>query len=117
MKSSGRKPPMPRGVPQPFVQRAGHKPVVAQPKSAVSAQSPRRPVAPPVYKPQLKIAQPKIAAPLNASNVRKPVAPPVYRPQAKPALVQAKPAGPAQIKKPAPPLCRAQPLPKDLQTK
>lgn len=126
MNSSGKKPPIPRGIPQPFVRKPQAKSVVAQPKSAVFAQIPRRPVAPPVYKPQpqLKIAQPKFAsvpAKINvpAANVRKPVAPPVYRPQATQALVQAKPAGPTQIKKQpaAPPLCRAQTFPGVLQTK
>ena len=125
MNSSGKKPLIPRGIPQPFVQRAGHKPLVAQPKSAVFAQIPRRPVAPPVYKPQpqLKIAQPKFATiPANinapAQQVKKLIAPPVYRPQATPASVQAKPAGPTQIKKqPGTPVCRVQSIPKVLQTK
>lgn len=130
MNSSSKKPIIPRGIPQLFAQRAGHKPqtkpMVAQPKMAVS-QSPRQPVAPPVYKPQptLKIAQPKIAtasaqthAPMQ--SVRKPIAPPVYRPQATRVAVQAKFAAPTQIKKQsttAPPVRRAQTIPKVLQTK
>lgn len=126
MNSSGKKTLIPRGIPQPFVQRVGHKPqakpTLAQPKSVVFAQGPRRPVAPPVYKPQPKMVQPKIANVPSQVNVRKPVAPPVYRPQATPASVQAKPAAgsrPTQIKRQpgAPPLCRAQPIPKVLQTK
>src|SRR5690348_2506921 len=110
MNSSNKKPFFPRGVPQPFTQRAGHKPQ-----------------SPPVYKPQpaSKIAQPKIAAvPAKAhtpvQNVRKPIASPVYRPQPAHTGVQAKFTGPTQIKKqPAavPPVSRPQPLPKILQPK
>ena len=123
MNSSGKRLLIPRGIPQPLVQRAGQKPLVAQPKSVVFAQSPRRPIAPPVYKPQPKLVQPKIAnvpAKLNTplQNMRKPIAPPVYPPQAKQGLVQAKLAGPTQIKRQlGTPVCRVQSIPKVLQTK
>ena len=56
------------------------KPVVAQMKTGISAQSIKRPVAPPVYRPtttpQLKIAN-------GVVNRNLPAAPPVYRPEAK----------------------------------
>jgi len=73
---------------------------------------------PKITQPKIVSVPSKINAP--AQNVRKPVAPPVYRPQVKPASVQAKfTAGPAQIKSQpaAPPVCRAQVVPKVLQTK
>lgn len=130
MNSSTKRPILPSGRPHSFAQRAGHKPqlkpLLAQPKMAVSAQSPKRPVAPPVYRPQPppKLAQPKIAgtpvkAHAPAQTVRRPTAPPVYRPQAPRAGVQAKFAGPTQIKKqPAvPPVSGAQTIPKVLQAK
>lgn len=119
-----------RGIPQPFNRQAGHapqlKPVVAQPKTAVSAQSVKRPVAPPVYRPQqgTKAVQPKMAqaappvvhAKVNAARL---AAPAVYRPQNRSQPVQAKTASAAQVKKPpvVPPVYRPQPTPKVLQTK
>lgn len=54
----------PNGIPQPFNRPAGTapqlKPLVAQLKTGVSAQSGKRPVAPPVYQPK---PAPKIVAP------------------------------------------------------
>lgn len=75
------------------------KPVVAQLKTRVGAQSIKRPIAPPVYKPQpqQKVAQLKTAsAPakpaVTAPSVKYPVAPPVYRPQPVPKVLQKKSA-------------------------
>ena len=101
----------PRGVPQPFNRLAGHtpqcKPVVGRLQTSVSAQSVKRPVAPPVYRPQPvpRVLQPKIA---NEAIVLKPPkmavgapadrtlkAPLVYRPQPK---VNAPRSLPAQMK-------------------
>lgn len=87
MNSTNKKSPGARGTPQPFNRQAGHipryKPVIAQLKTALSAQSVKQPVAPPVYRPQAtpKAAQPKMAS--GAVNYKPPVAPPVYRPKAK----------------------------------
>jgi hypothetical protein len=88
-----------RGIPQAFNRQAGHapssKPVVAQFKTAVSAQSIKRPVAPPAYSPRTmpNAAQPKMAnAPGNQKSVG---APPVYRPQPVPKVLQKK-SSPAQ---------------------
>lgn len=64
------------GVPQPFKGQAGSarqfKPLVAPPKTGVTAQSVKRPEAPPVYRPHAK----PIAAP------------PPYRPQTVPKVLQ-----------------------------
>ncbi|MEN3326519.1 MAG: hypothetical protein V7638_1326 [Acidobacteriota bacterium] len=54
---------------------------VAQCKTTVSAQSNKRPVAPPVYRPQ---------SALNVLLRKVPVAPPVYRPQPAPRVLQKK---------------------------
>jgi hypothetical protein len=64
---------------------------VAQPKASTAATSVKRPVAPPVYKPEAKkTVQPKIA---TATASRKlPAAPPVYRPQQTPKVLQTKKA-------------------------
>lgn len=81
-------------MPQPFNRQTGHapqpKPVVAQLKTGVSAQSIKRPIAPPVYRPQAtpSAAQPKMAN--GAVNRKPPVAPPVYRPQQVPRVLQTK---------------------------
>ena len=92
MNSTNKKPPGARGIPQPFNRQAGHgpqfKPAVAQLKTAVSAQSVKRPVAPPVYRPQQapKVLQTKSSSaqrPSAGQAPRRPVAPPVYRPEAK----------------------------------
>ena len=69
---------------------------VAQCKTAVSAQSSRRPVAPPVYRPQ--------SAP-NVLLKKVPVAPPVYRPQPAPKVLQKKSS---PVSKPETPNARAQ---------
>ena len=77
--NSNKKLTPPRGIPQPFNRQAGavreFKPVVAQLKSTGPAPGSKRPVAPPVYRPQPtpKVLQTKTA----------PVAPPVYRPEVK----------------------------------
>ena len=98
--------------------------MVAQLKTGVSAPALKRPIAPPVYRPQSvpKVLQRKsLSAPTANINQtsRQPIAPPVYRPAAIRAVLQAKLAGPAQTKKPpvAAPLGRPQPLPKVLQMK
>ena len=60
------------------------KPGVAQLKTGISAQSVKRPVAPPVYRPNIttpNVAQPKMAN--GVVNRKLPVAPPVYRPEVK----------------------------------
>jgi len=74
------------------------------------ASKPKRPVAPPVYKPQQeeKVAQPKtIAAPPKAGvadhNVRPPAAPPVYRPQPLPKVLQRKASAALKPNKPKTP--------------
>lgn len=83
-----------RNIPQPFNRQAGSvrqfKPAVAQLKTPVSAQSIKRPVAPPVYRPQPtpKVAQRKMAT--DAVNRKLPIAPHVYRPQAVPKVLQTK---------------------------
>jgi len=81
-------------LPQPFNRRAAPalqlKPFVVQPKPGMPAQSGKRPVAPPVYRPTTaaNAAQPKMAN--CVVNRKLPVAPPVYRPEAK-KIVQPKP--------------------------
>lgn len=128
MHPTNKKVPGANATPQPFNRRAGHAPQVnpaaAQLKTAVSAQGVRRPVAPPVYRPQQvpKVLQTKSSPARNpqAGQVpRQPVAPTVNRPQAKPASVQVKTAGSPQIKShpTAPPAYRPQPVAKVLQTK
>lgn len=102
-----------RGIPQPFNRQAGavreFKPVVAQLKPPASAHGVKRPVAPPVYRPQVpKVLQTKSSLSPSSQVVRPqptprvlqtmtspankntraqasphPVAPPVYRPEAK----------------------------------
>ena len=97
--NSNKKPTVARGIPQPFNRQTAavgqFKPVVAQLKTPVSAQSIKRPVAPPVYRPQAKpmTAQPKMAK--GAVNRKPPVAPPVYRPQQLPKVLQTKSSSPA----------------------
>lgn len=66
------------------------------------AETVKRPVAPPVYKPQprqnsaqLKTATPTLAA-VSAQGARRPVAPPVYKPQPRQNSAQLKKATPAQ---------------------
>jgi hypothetical protein len=94
MNSINKKSPGARGIPQPFNRQAGHapqfKPGVAQLKTAVSAQSVKRPVAPPVYRPQAKLVgvQAKMAG--SAQLKTHPVAPPVYKPQPVPKVLQTK---------------------------
>lgn len=89
-------------------------------------QSIRRPVAPPVYRPQpaRQIVQPKM--PNVAVNRKPPVAPPVYNPNPRRTTVQAKtaigprlPVAPVHgVKRPVgPPAYKPQPLQKVLQAK
>lgn len=87
-----RRSPGARGIPQPFNRQPGHasqfKPMAAQLKNGVSAQSVKSPVAPPVYRPQAtpNAAQPKMGN--GVLNRKSPVAPPVYRPQQVPKVLQ-----------------------------
>ena len=100
----------PRGVPQPFNKRTGSvpqsKPGAAQLKTGVSAQNIKRPVAPPVYRPQPvpKVLQTKSSSsqsPRLDLAQRQPMAPPVYRPAAG-KIAQPKVIAP-QRKPPTPP--------------
>jgi len=92
MNPPNKKPPGTRAIPQPFNRPVGHaphfKPVVAQLKTPVSAQSAKRPVAPPVYRPQAvpKVMQLKTSN--GIANSKLPVAPPVYRPSPRPVEFQ-----------------------------
>lgn len=76
------------------------KPVVAQLKTHVSAQSIKRPVAPPVYRPQPlpKVLQKKSAlvGPPKVAQAPLRTGPPVYRPQPIPKVLQKKTAANAQ---------------------
>ena len=74
-----------------------------QTKTAVFAQSTRRPVAPPAFRPQAtpKVMQPKMAN--SVANRKPPVAPPVYRPGAK-QLVQQKAGSQVHVGKAATPV-------------
>ncbi len=112
MNSTNKKSPGARGVSQPFKQREAQgpqfKPVVAQLKTGVSAQSIKQPVAPPVYRPQAapKVLQTKkssVPKPDAGGAPRTPVAPAVYRPEAR-KIVQ--PKASSQLLKPltAPPV-------------
>jgi len=83
-----------RGVTPSINRQAGlgqFKPVVAQLKTDISAQSKKRPVAPPVYCPKTtaNAAQAKMAS--GVINRKLPVAPPVFRPQV-PKVLQTKSA-------------------------
>jgi len=75
----------------------------------------KRPVAPPVYRPQPtpKVLQRKTVPAQNPQPPRGPVAAPVYRPQTKPVVAQPKMVVPARIKTPpiAPPAYRPQAKP------
>src|SRR5438132_1466088 len=104
MNSTNKKEPA-TGIPQPFNRQAGHapqpKPVVAQLKTGVIAQSVKRPIAPPVYNPQprQKVAQAKTPVALAKAavltqGVKRPIPPPVYRPQQIPKVLQTKSASP-----------------------
>ena len=75
----------------PSLNRQPGKPVVAHLKTGISAQSVKRPVPPPVYRPKTttpNAAQPKMAN--GALNRKLPVAPPVFRPQVVPRVLQTK---------------------------
>jgi hypothetical protein len=114
MKSINKKAPGARGIPQTFNRPAGQvpqfKPVVAQLKTRVSSQSVKRPVAPPVFRPQPtpKVAQPKLTT--ETVNRRPPIAPPVYRPQPVPKVLQTKKSliqSPQARQAPRPPIAPA----------
>ena len=94
MNSTGKKSQKARAeIPRPLNRPAGHasqfKPVVAQLKTSPSAPSVKRPVAPPVYKPQ---AQPPVAQRKAAQPKTSPAGPNVYRPQPVPKCLQMKAA-------------------------
>lgn len=106
------------GIVPPFNRQAAHtpqlKPIVAQLTTGVSALSVKRPVAPPVYRPQQvpKVLQTKSSFPSpHAGQARRqPIAPPVYRPEQK-RISQPKMASAAQAHTApkAPPVYRPQP--------
>ncbi|PYS24148.1 MAG: hypothetical protein DMF72_06350 [Acidobacteria bacterium] len=75
---------------KPAARRLQFKPAIAQLKTGVSAQSVKRPLAPPVYRPQAtpNAAQPKMSH--DAVNRKPLAAPPVYRPQPTPKALQTK---------------------------
>ncbi len=80
------------------------KPVVAQFKTGVSVETLKRPIAPPVYRPQPtpKVLQTKNALPPTPHRPqppRQPVAPPVYRPQSSPKVLLPKMTNPAANQK------------------
>lgn len=119
MNSNNRKSPGARGIPQPFNRQAGRapqfKPVVAQLKTRVSAQSVKRPVAPPVYRPQATPAAAQTKMAHGVLNRKSPVATPVYRLQQVPKVLQTKSssaqnskAGQAPRQPVAPPVYRPQ---------
>jgi hypothetical protein len=128
MNPTNKKSPGARGIPQPLKQRTGpahqFQPAIAQLKNALSAQSVKRPVAPPVYRPQARpvVAQAKME---GASQLgRHPATPAVYRPQSVSQVLQKKKSDPRAVptdqktRKPvAPPVYRPHPPPRCLQTK
>jgi hypothetical protein len=100
------------------------KSVVAQLKIGMSAQGVKRPIAPPVYRPQPppKVMQGKMR--YGAANRKPPVAPSVYRPQQAPKVLQTKrsagqspQAGQAPRQPVAPPVYRRQKKPVVAQAK
>ena len=112
-----------RVVASPFNRAVGHvaqgKPVVAQPKVLVPAQSVKRPIAPPAYRPPpRKFAQPK----MTGGPVKSAVPPPVYRPQPVPKVLQTKTTGgehsaPKEPRPVVPPVYRPERRPLSLQRK
>src|SRR5437868_4919897 len=100
MTSPNKKEPGVRGVGPPFNRGATParqlKPAVTQLESRMTAQSAKRPIAPPVYKPppRQEVAQAKTVAPAKAGisvqSIKRPVAPAVYRPQPTPKVLQSK---------------------------
>ena len=106
------------------------KPRVAQLKTAVSAPNVKRPVAPPVYRPQAtpKVLQRKSSSPQNLHQAPpRPIASPVNRPQPAPKVLQTKSsvtppprnvqAPPKPVARVAPPVYRPQTVPRVLQAK
>ena len=92
MNPTNKKPFGARGVPQPFKPATKHasqlKPAIAQLKTAGTAQSVKRPVAPPVYRPQqgpgvLQKKGSSTHSKTMGQAPRGPIAPPVYRPEVK----------------------------------
>lgn len=118
-----------RTNPAPSNRRPEHapraKPSAIQPKTVVSAQSVKRPVAPPAFRPRAtpKTVQPKMTD--GAVNRGPRAAPPVYHPQKAPKVLQAKeakpcpahPSGAGRKRPTSPPACRTQSVPKVLQRK
>src|SRR6266566_476512 len=118
MNSTNRKSPEAKGLSQQSKQTAGHanqfKPAVAQLKNAVSAQSIKRPLAPPVYRPQptSPVAQAKA---VGQSLMRVSSVLPANDPFKQPKVLQPKRVGKGQTI--PPPAYRPQPVPRVLQTK
>jgi hypothetical protein len=107
MNPPNRKTPQAKRAQTQLKQQTGHaqalKPGVVQAKNAVSAQSIKQPVAPPVYSPQPRpnAVQQKPAGPARIKA--HPVASPVYKPQPKQVLQTKQPVAhpPVQQTKPA----------------
>jgi len=101
------------------------KPAVVQLKTLVAPPTVKRPVAPPVYRPQPvpKVLQTKSALPASPQKFQpppSPAAPPIYRPQPTPTVLQAKrlPAHTIQARPLTPPVThRPSSVPKIVQTK
>jgi hypothetical protein len=123
---------LPSHLPAQPAKRSGQppsKPNTLQPKTATSsATTVRKPVAPPVYRPQPtpKVLQTKLAGSPQAqtmSSRHKPTAPPVYRPQSVPKVLQRKiqapnqPASQSKRTQVVPQVYRPLPVPKVLQKK
>lgn len=130
MNSDNKKSARVRATPQPFKRNGGSavqpKPVVARPKGTMPAPGVKRPVAPPVYKPQPRpaVAQSKTVVrsaetSVSAQSGRRPIAPPAFRPLAKSASVQAKMGGSTPLRKhpAAPPVYHPPSIPKAIQAK
>jgi len=103
MNSTNKKSPAARSTLQPFHRQAGpapqFKPTVAELRTVVTGKSVKRPVAPPVYRPQQtpRVLQTKSSLAQHSQLVqtrRQPIAPPVYRPQQIPKVLQTKSAMP-----------------------
>lgn len=117
MNSTNKESPGVRGIRQPFNRQARHTPPsnsgAAQLQTVVSAQSVKRPVAPPVYRPQARPNAVQSKRANGAVNRKLPVAPPVYRPQqfakvlqTKSSLAQNSKAGQVPRRPVAPPVYR-----------
>jgi len=88
--------PHAQGIPKPFSRPQApavqSRPRIVQLKTSVSPTMAKKPVAPPVYRPQPapRCVQAKMPQPALVKN--HPVAPPVYRPQPQPKVLQTKTA-------------------------